>query len=121
MKELRSRMKAFGDAGAWSLIIIGLILFVSRLPLAGVGFVNFPLAVTILQTAGLMFTIAGIQIFISRLVWPGLSFHEICRGAVYEKQSAPALVLLGLFVYNGLSLLAFVMWLSSAMGAGLGA
>lgn len=120
MKDLKTRLRAFGDFGAWFLVVIGLILFASRLPLASFGGVNFPLAVTIIQTAGLMFTIAGIQIFISRLVWPGLSFTGLCREVTTGNASA-GLVLFGLFVYNGLSTVAFVLWLSSAMGAGLGA
>lgn len=121
MNHMKQRLTAFLDSGAWLLIAIGLVLFVSRIPLASVGFVNFPLAVTIMQTAGLMFTIAGVQILISMLVWPGISFTELTNAAIKDRDPAPALVLFGLFAYNGLSTVAFVLWLSSAMGAGLGA
>lgn len=142
------RLKAFLDTGAWSLVLIGLILFVARIPLAPGGFINLPVAATVVQTAGLMFTIAGLQIFVSKMVWPDLSFTALIAalnvpqlviqptigiqvqgeaqaelfddGPRHSPLSA-AIILAGLMVYNGLSTIAFVWWLSSAMGAQLGA
>lgn len=120
---LKNRAKAFGDTGAWLLILVGVLLFASRLTFTPTGFVNLPVVVTILQTAGLMFAIAGLQIMISRLVWPGISVTKLITqaGDGAGDSVAAALVLAGLFLYNGLTTVAFVLWLSSALGAGLGA
>lgn len=120
---LKNRLKAFGDTGAWTLIMVGVLLFASRLPFQASGFVNMPVVVTVLQTAGLMFAIAGLQIMISRLVWPGISVTDLIdQAGKGEGDSVGAgLVLFGLFAYNGMTTIAFVLWLSGALGAGLGA
>lgn len=115
-----SRLKALHDPGALFLIVLGLVLFALRLPFAADGFLNMPVIATVIQTAGLMFTIAGFQVVISRLVWPGLSFTALTKQAAYNSNMSAALVVLGLFLYNGLSTVAFVIWLSSALGAGIG-
>lgn len=120
---LKNRAKAFGDSGAWLCIIVGLLLFVSRIPFAPGGFINLPVAVTVFQTAGLMFTIAGLQIMVSRLVWPTISVSGLIAIVVTpEGDQSPlsaALILAGLFIYNGVTTIAFVTWLASAMGAGI--
>lgn len=130
---LKNRAKAFGDSGAWLLIIVGMVLFIARMPFAPGGWLNLPVAVTVFQTAGLMFTIAGLQIMISRLVWPGISVSRLAAQVVGDvpPQSAldgparsplaAAVMLAGLFVYNGVTTIAFVTWLASAMGAGIAA
>lgn len=123
-KNFLTRAKAFGDSGAWLLIVVGLLLFCARLPFTPGGLINLPVAVTVFQTAGLMFAIAGLQIMISRLVWPGISVGTLIR--VISDRGEPstmpeALLLFGLFVYNGLTTVAFVLWLSTALGAGLSA
>lgn len=110
------RAFALLDSGAWLLIALGLLMFAARIPLTTMGFVNLPVAMTVLQTAGLMFTIAGIQVMISMLVWPSLKFGELCTQAIREKSVASALIILGLMVFNGLATVAFVLWLASAMG-----
>jgi hypothetical protein len=125
LKFLMNRAKAFGDSGAWLLIIVGLLLFVARVPFAPGGVINLPVAVTVFQTAGLMFTIAGLQIMISRLVWPNISVSRLMNSILDpdEGQSplASAVMLAGLFIYNGVTTIAFVTWLASAMGAGIAA
>lgn len=120
IKYGKDRLRAFIDGGAWMLIVVGLILFCLRIAFEPGGFLNLPVAVTVLQTAGLMFTIAGLQIIISRIVWPALSVTDTLNAAK-EGNTPAGLVLLGLFLYNGITTVAFVMWLSSALGAGLGA
>lgn len=125
LKFLKDRAKAFGDSGAWLLIIVGLLLFVARVPFAPGGWINLPVAVTVFQTAGLMFTIAGLQIMISRLVWPGISVSRLAAAVVdpqgNQSPLAAAVMLAGLFIYNGVTTIAFVTWLASAMGAGIAA
>lgn len=103
------------------MIALGLLLFAARLPAKGDTFVNLPLILTVIQTAGLMFFIAGVNIILSRLVWPTLSFGELVVEVVHSRSAAAAQTLGGLLIYNGLSTLAFVWWLTSAFGAGLAA
>lgn len=125
LSNFLTRAKAFGDSGAWLCILVGLLLFCARLPFTAGGLINLPVAVTVFQTAGLMFAIAGLQIMISRLVWPGISVGLLLK-AVYTGDGTPpstpaALILFGLFIYNGLTTVAFVLWLTTALGAGLSA
>jgi len=114
--ESTPRLKALKDQGAWTLITVGLILFLMRLPMPQTWVVNLPLAVTIMQTAGLIFTIAGLQILVSKLVWPSISVSTLIQN-VQEGESIPSgVVLLGLFVYNGLTTIAIVIWLLYSLG-----
>lgn len=114
--EKLPRLRALKDPGAWTLITVGLILFLLRLPMPNTWFVNLPLAVTIMQTAGLIFTIAGLQILVSKLVWPNISVAKLVQKANEENSVASSLILFGLFVYNGLTTIAIVVWLLYSLG-----
>lgn len=120
MTSFLNRLKGLLDKTGWTMVFLGMMLFCARLPFAVDGWLNLPLAVTALQTAGLMFTIAGLQIFISRMVWPGIKFGETLEDVRVARSQASATVLFGLFIYNGLTTLAFVIWLAFALGAGIG-
>ena len=111
------RLDSLFDAGAWTLIVIGLILFLVRIPMPDNWIINLPMAITIIQTAGLVFTIAGLQILVSRLVWPGISVSKLVSSIHYDHSAiAPALTLLGLLIYNGLTTIAIVIWLLYNLG-----
>ena len=111
------RLTSLLDSGAWTLIVLGLILFLVRIPMPETWIINLPMAITIVQTAGLIFTIAGLQILVSRLVWPGISVSTLVTSVQSDQPStASGLTLLGLFVYNGLTTIAIVIWLLYSLG-----
>lgn len=111
------RLTSLLDSGAWTLIVLGLILFLVRIPMPDTWIINLPMAITIVQTAGLIFTIAGLQILVSRLVWPGISVSTLVTSVQSDQPStASGLTLLGLFVYNGLTTIAIVIWLLYSLG-----
>jgi formate hydrogenlyase subunit 3/multisubunit Na+/H+ antiporter MnhD subunit len=64
-------------------------------------------------------------VLLSLLVWPQLNVRELLQHAVQASDLSAAVVLLGLLLFNGLSMIAFVLWLGAtygnAMGLGLGA
>jgi hypothetical protein len=111
------RLKALKDAGAWTLITVGLVLFLLRFPLPNTWIINLPLAITIMQTAGLVFTIAGLQILVSKLVWPNISVSSLIQTIQGGNDSiASSLLMLGLLIYNGLTTIAVVIWLLYSLG-----
>lgn len=111
------RLRALKDPGAWTLIVVGLILFLTRVPMPNNWIVNLPLAVTIMQTAGLMFTLAGLQILVSKMVWPNISVVRLIQNVQSSSDPIPSsLVMLGLFVYNGLTTIALVIWVLYSLG-----
>lgn len=110
------RLRSLQDPGAWTLIIVGLILFLIRVPMPKTWIINLPLAVTIMQTAGLVFTIAGLQILVSKLVWPGISVSKLVEKVQTDDGQAAGLTLLGLLIYNGLTTIAIVIWLLYSLG-----
>lgn len=111
------RLRALTDAGAWTLITVGLILFLLRIPMPKTWFINLPLAITIVQTAGLVFTIAGLQILVSKLVWSNISVARLIQNVqTGGNPTASSLVMLGLLVYNGLTTIAVVIWLLYSLG-----
>ncbi len=110
------RLTSLKDPGAWTLIVVGLILFLIRVPMPDNWIINLPLAITIMQTAGLIFTIAGIQILVSRLVWPKISVTTLIDAVQDKNSTAAGITMLGLFVYNGLTTIALVIWLLYSLG-----
>jgi hypothetical protein len=113
------RLNALRDGGAWTLIVLGLILFLIRIPMPSGWLINLPLAVTVIQTAGLIFAIAGLQILVSKLVWPGISVSTLVNTVQSEdstSSTASGLTLLGLLIYNGLTTIAIVIWLLYSLG-----
>lgn len=113
-------MKAFKNFEAWFLIVLGLVAYTANVPLPKDLFLNLPLAVTVVQVGGLMFMLAGVQIFLSILMWPNVNLRDLLERAE-EGNSAAGLAAAGLMAFNGLSLLAQVLWLIYGSGARLGA
>lgn len=119
LSHLTVRLKAMVNSGAWILIIIGLLLFAARLPVSADSWINLPVAITMIQTAGLMFTLFGLQIMASMMVWPQLDVSELLD-LIRSNSTAAGLALLGILVFNGLCIVGFTIWVSSAMRAGVG-
>lgn len=99
---------------AWFLILLGLALFTLRTPLPHPDWVNLPIAASAFQTAGLIFMLCGFQILISLLVWPTIDLDDLLEKAGQGNVAAGHAVF-GLLVFNGLSLIASVYWLASAV------
>lgn len=120
MKKIVTRFRAFYDINAWFLIALGILLFSLRVQFEPGGWVNLPVAFTVLQTGGLMFSLFGIQLMASMAFWPNINLNELLENATRGQMSS-AVVVAGLLVFNGLSVIGFAMWLTSALGAGVGA
>jgi hypothetical protein len=67
-----------------------------------------------------MFMLAGVQIFLSILMWPNVKLKELLEQAEHGNVGA-GIAAGGLMLFNGLSLLAQVLWLIHGSGARLGA
>jgi hypothetical protein len=110
------RLRALQDPAAWTLITVGLVLFLLRIPMPNTWVINLPLAITIMQTAGLIFTIAGLQILVSKLVWSSISVSKLISDIQENNSVASAITLMGLLVYNGVTTIAMVLWLLYSLG-----
>jgi hypothetical protein len=110
------RLRALQDPAAWTLITVGLVLFLLRIPMPNTWIINLPLAITIMQTAGLIFTIAGLQILVSKLVWSSISVSKLISDIQENNSIASAITLMGLLVYNGVTTIAMVLWLLYSLG-----
>jgi hypothetical protein len=115
-----NKLHAFSNFEGWFLFWLGLGLYTARLPLPADTFVNLPMLVTIVQVAGLMFMLSGLQVFISILMWPNVRLKALLEMAEQGNQAA-GLAAAGLMLFNGLSLLAQVLWLIYGSGARIGA
>ena len=120
MNALHKRYKPFINLSAWILIFVGLILFSLRVQFQPGGWINLPIAFTVFQTAGLMFALFGLQLMASLSLWPDINVRMLMLD-VLKGNVAAGLVLLGLLLFNGISLVAIALWLTSALGAGIGA
>ena len=113
------RLRAFKNFEAWFMILVGLVLYTARVPMSADFLVNLPMAVTVVQVAGLMFMLCGLQIFISILMWPNVKLKELLEQAENGHVSA-GIAAAGLMLFNGLSLVAQVIWLIYGSGARIG-
>lgn len=118
MKTFFARLRAIGDSGAWLLIVMGMLLFSLRVEFAPGGWVNLPVMFTVIQAAGLIFAIAGLQLIASMLFWPGVRVGPL-MDEVHKGSVAAGVSILGLFIFNGLGIIATVMWVSASLGAGI--
>lgn len=118
---LQSRYRAFISSGSWGLIVLGLILFTIRIPLAPGGWVNAPVTASIVQTLGLLFTAAGLLMMLSILLWPTLKVDALIEDATRHGHTASAFLVCGLLVFNGIAFYTIVFWMATSLGIGLGA
>lgn len=121
-----ARLRPLIDPMSWFLIVAGLLVFTMRIPLPADGPVNFPMAVTVFQTGGLIFAVYGMQMLASMVFWPDLKVKRLLEEVFYEREgskpggnNAAATVLLGLLLFNGLACIGFCYWLTTALGAGV--
>lgn len=110
---------ALVNPDAWLLLGLGALLFAMRTPVSPLHALNLPLLLAMVQMAGFMFVVAGLQIMLSILVWPEIELR-VLLGGMYRGSMPHALVLLGLLLFNGLSMVAFVLWIGGTFGAALG-
>ncbi|AMR77310.1 hypothetical protein [Cupriavidus nantongensis] len=120
MEHIKNRLRATIDAGAWYLILIGMVLFTVRIPLNAWAAINLPVAVSALQIGGFMFVLGGLQTIISMVVWPQVSLRELIYEATHGRNMGAALTIVGLMLYNGLGMLAIAVWVSGGMGFAAG-
>jgi hypothetical protein len=118
MDHLKFRLRALYNSGAWMLILLGLVMFSLRVPLPDESFINLPVAATVFQTAGLMFMLFGFQVSASMIVWPQVDLGLLISQALAGNRAAGHVVL-GLMIFNGLCMIAFTIWLTGALGAGV--
>lgn len=117
--SIRARVRALVNPDAWLLLGLGALLFASRAPVSPLQVLHLPLLLAMIQMAGFMFVVAGLQIMLSILVWPEIQLGDLLGGL--RRGSMPhALALLGLLLFNGLSMIAFVLWVGWTFGASLG-
>jgi hypothetical protein len=120
IKYCARAFRAFKNFEAWFLILIGLAAYTARVPMPTDTFFNLPLTVTVVQVGGLMFMLAGVQIFLSILMWPNVNLRDLLERAE-NGNTAAGLAAAGLMTFNGMSLMAQVLWLIYGSGARLGA
>lgn len=114
------KLRAFNNFEAWFLTVLGAVMYTARIPLPADGPVNLPLLVTMVQVAGLMYMLCGLQIFISILMWPNVRLKELLEQA--EKGNvAAAVAATGLMLFNGIALIGQVLWIIYGSGARIGA
>jgi hypothetical protein len=117
MSAVFKYIRAYLNGTAWTLMLLGLALFAMRLPVPEGILFNFPQIVTIVQTAGLVFFLFGLQIIVSIAFWPDVDVGALMNAVLREDSKSAALSLMGLFIFNGLTFIGCVMWLTSAIGA----
>lgn len=117
---MKNLLRIFCDKSALLLITVGALLYTVSVPLPADTWVNLPLLETALQLCGGMFLLFGCNIIASRIFWPGISVRSLMQ-LVEQGNTAAGMVLLGLKVFNGLSLIGFALFMALSFGARLGA
>lgn len=110
------RLKSLLDPSAALLLLIGCLLFGARIALPTDTFINLPQLETTVQLCGALLILAAFAIVISRLFWPGTPAAEL-MDEVRGGNVAAGIVLAGLKIFNGLSIIGFALLLASLYGA----
>lgn len=114
---IQTRLKAFLSLDVWFLILLGSVLYSSRIPLPAEGWVNLPVLISLIQTVGLMFMLCGCQILMSILMWPDVKLSDLLESAKNGSLAA-SVSIVGLMLFNGLALVASVLWMTGSLSAG---
>jgi hypothetical protein len=114
---IKTRLKAFASIDVWFLIILGSVLYSSRLPLPSTDWVNLPVLISLVQTVGLVFMLCGCQILLSILMWPDVKLGDLLEKAESGSVAA-SITIVGLMLFNGLALIASVLWMTGSLSAG---
>lgn len=114
MKYINKFLKPFWNPTAWIMIVVGAILFVGRAQFTPEAWVNLPELATLIELVGGLFIITGFQVMVSMLFWPDTSVTYLLM-LVRDGNTAAGVVLLGLKLFNGLSIIGFAIWLALAM------
>jgi hypothetical protein len=108
------------DKSALALIALGAVLFAGHVPLSDNAFVNLPFLESAIQICGGMLILSGFALISSRLFWP----ETLTKGLLEQVENgnvAAAVVLSGLKIFNGLSIIGFAIWFAMAFNAGVSA
>lgn len=108
-------LKPFYNPSAWILIILGAVLFAGRARFAPGGWADLPELATFIELVGGLFILLGFQLMASMLFWPDTRTAELLGLVANANSVAAAIVLAGLKVFNGLSIIGFAIWLALAM------
>lgn len=111
-------LKPFWNPSAWVMIFVGALLFMMRVQFQPEGFVNLPELATLIELVGGLFIITGFQVMVSMLFWPATIVDNLMNKVAFDNNVAAAVVLCGLKVFNGLSLIAFAIWLALSLNGG---
>ena len=112
--------RAIFDKSALTLIFIGGLLFAGHVPLDDGAYVNLPFLETAIQTCGGMLILSGFALISGRLFWPDTLTKDLML-QVNAGNIAAAIVLAGLKIFNGLSIIGFAIWFALAFSAGVSA
>lgn len=118
MKHILRLIRPLWNPAAWAMIVIGAMLFMLRVQLAPGGWLNLPELATLIELVGGMFIITGFQVMVSMLMWPTASM-DFLLGLVHRGNSAAAIVVAGLKIFNGLCVIGFAIWLAWSINGGL--
>lgn len=118
MHALMRLARPFWNPAAWVMIVFGALLFMMRVQFTAMGWVNLPELATLIELVGGMFIITGFQIMSSMLFWPTANVDAML-GWVQRGNTAAAIVLCGLKIFNGLCVIGFAIWLSLSLNGGL--
>jgi hypothetical protein len=113
-KALKVFIRPLYNPSAWAMIVIGSLLFMARIPLQPSGFINLPELATLIELVGGLFIITGFQVMVSMLFWPGTAVTGLLL-LVKEGNEAAAIVVCGLKIFNGLSIVGFAIWLALSL------
>jgi hypothetical protein len=114
MKKLLNLIRPFWNPSAWVLIFVGAILFAGRVSMPPEASANLPELATFIELVGGLLILTGFQIMASMLFWPETKTVELTASAM-QGNLAAAVLLAGLKVFNGLSLIAFAIWMALAL------
>jgi hypothetical protein len=118
MQTLIKLLRPLWNPAAWFMIVLGSILFMARIQFSEDGWINLPELATLIELVGGLFIITGFQIMVSMLFWPDTNVQALL-GWVQRGNQAAALVILGIKVFNGLSVIGFAIWLALSLNGGL--
>ena len=118
LNRVMYRLRVAVNVDAWILILVGLALFTIRIPLNATGWIEWPVAATVFQTAGLMFMLFGLIIQASMFMWPQIDLKRLIL-EVKSGNIAAGIVVAALLIFCGLGVIALTIWLTGALGAGV--
>lgn len=113
MRSFIVTVRPLFDVYAWMMVIIGGVMFCAEVPMEHNRFVNLPVLVTLLQITGGIFIICGFSLIVTRLFWSKARYDDL-HNSVLRGNVAAAVMLAGIKMFAGLTILACAVWLAFA-------